>query len=669
MTSINLVSPVGNGHTYSVRFREPLVIEPKSSVYLNFAKFKRDSSIYFSTDQTIQIILKNVLPAVKPSTTSVANTTLPNDGIITIPSINPITGQTGYTPKELEETISDRLTGDPHASPRTYGLRKNADGTPSQLYLYNAVFDYATTETINVGLYKDYNAFEKSLLQPITFRTDKILADTTTAGTTYQSTTTNTGNLRYDSYAVSNEHYDFAYTGKSGEAGETRNVITMKTNTTIADQTGGIFFGLTSSEIMDAQANTGANSNWTGYATDVQNVFTYGTAVQRLPQGGGAADQRAIPALYKNVVSGSQKVADVGGADAAAFVPQSFFGIEITGGNHPEPHKLILWRGISTDPATGLLALPALPSSVMNQMVRTWSTPLASLLNEIPDTETGVSLAFQTYYGDGVSRDSVLHFRLYNMISSNIMTESNLIYDTGLTAPFTGFPFFNQSAATGTATEKAQKANSQIPYNVFCSAQAAGEGWEEINMTGFKKNLTADDGGVASNANPITLVQEYSMKCSTEIAKFLGVSQTARLNPNMPESIAQRITKTESDQYDDDSYSIFIKNLPIKAYKNIQSKAMSAGNNVQAAGYSQPILHDIPTPYSDSRTINSGSGDVIVGTFQPSIKKTLDLDNNRQVLNSLDVEIRDIETNEIAEGLSGSVINFTIEKGMGHGNC
>ena len=158
-------------------------------------------------------------------------------------------------------------------------------------------------------------------------------------------------------------------------------------------------------------------------------------------------------------------------------------------------------------------------------------------------------------------------------------------------------------------------------------------------MTGFKKNLTADDGGVASNANPITLVQEYSMKCSTEIAKFLGVSQTARLNPNMPESIAQRITKTESDQYDDDSYSIFIKNLPIKAYKNIQSKAMSAGNNVQAAGYSQPILHDIPTPYSDSRTINSGSGDVIVGTFQPSIKKTLDLDNNRQVLNSLDVEM------------------------------
>ena len=91
---------------------------------------------------------------------------------------------------------------------------------------------------------------------------------------------------------------------------------------------------------------------------------------------------------------------------------------------------------------------------------------------------------------------------------------------------------------------------------------------------------------------------------------------------------------------------------------------MSSGQNVQSAGYSQPIIHDVPTPYSDSKVINSGNGDIVVGTFQPSIIKKLDLDNNRQILNSLDVEIRDIETNEISEGLSGSVINFTIEKPM-----
>ena len=86
MTSLNLVSPNGNGHTYSVRFREPLVIEPHSKVYLNFAKFKRNSSIYFSQDQTIEIQPKEVLPTVNPANTSVANNILATS-TITIPSI------------------------------------------------------------------------------------------------------------------------------------------------------------------------------------------------------------------------------------------------------------------------------------------------------------------------------------------------------------------------------------------------------------------------------------------------------------------------------------------------------------------------------------------------------------------------------------------------------
>ena len=250
------------------------------------------------------------------------------------------------------------------------------------------------------------------------------------------------------------------------------------------------------------------------------------------------------------------------------------------------------------------------------------------------------------------------------MINSNFISKSNLIYDSQNSIRWLSYSFFQQSAATGTANEKVLKANSQIPFNVMCSAQKNGEGWEEIKMTGFHKKGALSPSGQASEAKPITLVQQYELKCSTELARFLGVNQTEGMNPNMGENTAARIIKTDADQHTDESYSVFIKNLPIKAYKNIQSKGMSVGNNIQAAGYSQPILHDIPTPYSDSKTINSGSGDIVVGTFQPSIKKTLDLDNNRQVLNSIDVEIRDIETNEIAEGLSGSVINFTIQKGM-----
>ena len=88
---------------------------------------------------------------------------------------------------------------------------------------------------------------------------------------------------------------------------------------------------------------------------------------------------------------------------------------------------------------------------------------------------------------------------------------------------------------------------------------------------------------------------------------------------------------------------------------------MGTGKNVQSSGYAQPIIYDVPTPYANSNIINLGQGDIMVGTFQPNIQKILKLDNNRQVLNSMDVEIRDIETNEIAKGVINSVINFTIQ--------
>tara|TARA_R110002074_G_scaffold79036_5_gene178467 strand:- start:325 stop:912 length:588 start_codon:yes stop_codon:yes gene_type:complete len=193
------------------------------------------------------------------------------------------------------------------------------------------------------------------------------------------------------------------------------------------------------------------------------------------------------------------------------------------------------------------------------------------------------------------------------------------------------------------------------------SSQVNGEGFETLELTGWEKVGANSPLGTASNASPITLVNSYQLKLSTEIARFLGVNTSDKYNPNQPEDEVSSITKVNPSNTDE-SYSIFLKNLPIRAYKNIQSKAMSSGANIQSAGYSQPIIHDVPAPYSDSKVINSGSGDILVGTFQPSILKKLDLDNNRMVLNSLDVEIRDIETNEISEGLSGSVINFTIEK-------
>ena len=157
MTSINLVSPVGNGHTYSVRFREPLVIEPNSKVYLNFAKFKRNSSVYFSTDQTIEVVLGEVLPTLIPADTSTSNSVMTLNSI-TIPVINPLTNQTGYTPEQLEQVINTRLGGDPDDD-ADYGITAVA-GVPKQMFLYSPVYERQDSSKIALGWFKDYNLLQ-----------------------------------------------------------------------------------------------------------------------------------------------------------------------------------------------------------------------------------------------------------------------------------------------------------------------------------------------------------------------------------------------------------------------------------------------------------------------------------------------------------------------------
>ena len=325
---------------------------------------------------------------------------------------------------------------------------------------------------------------------------------------------------------------------------------------------------------------------------------------------------------------------------------------------------LNIWKGVNYQGTKGLAL--ALPSNEINRMEKVWSTPLASLLGGADESLSSVHLAFQTYWGEGFSASDKdkLDFRIYNLTQSNFIDKSNIVYDSANHTSWLTYSFFKQTNvdASKNATQKAQQANSQIPFSPIFSAQIVDEGFENLKVTGFEKIGVNSPIGAATDASPATLVQTYQLKFSSEIARFVGVNTSLEFNPNQPESEVDKVTKKDADQHTDESYSIFLKNLPIRAYKNSQSKKMSAGGNVQAAGYAQPIIADVPTPYSDSKMINTGAGDIVVGTFQPSIQKNLDLNNNKMVLNNIDVEIRDIESNEISEGLSGSVINFTIQK-------
>jgi len=674
MTSLNLVSPNGNGHTYSVRFREPLVIEANSKVYLNFAKFKRNSSIYFSQDQTIEVQPQQILPTVNPANTSVSNTILATS-TITIPAVNPITGKTGYTPKQLESTIADLLGGNPNTE-TSYGLRADAGSPakPTQLFLYNPIYDAQNTAQVAIGLYKDYSnlGLASWLGHDTTGNSVKAAySDGVSQGYIRDGSAIASGTEPYyDNYALSKQHYDHSFQSSLDQVSDNHNLVIFRSNKTISQQQGNIFIGLSSFEIADAVHNSGANTDWTDYLASANNSFTHRNSTTKVCTGTNGVNIH-MPVLYKPNVSNAVLAATVNG-DLEDAVPQAFIGVEITGALAGDGNKMMLniWRAANYS-GNRNLTLTA-PRREINRMKKVWSCPLAGLLDGADPVDTQVQLAFQTYWAEGYGANTQdrLEFRIFNQINSNFIGKSNLIFDSKNSFRFCTYNFFKQfgqtpaiGLTTGTDTMKAQKANSQIPFNLIMSAQNAGEGFEEIKMTGFQKSgAGAPLDNANGNTHPISIVSTYQLKISSELARFIGVNQTEDYNPNLPESQVNHITKVDADQHTDESYSIFLKNLPIRAFKNIQSKAMSVGGNVQSAGYAQPIIHDVPTPYSDSKVINNGSGDIVVGTFQPSIKKTLDLDNNKMILNSLDVEIRDIETNEISEGLSGSVINFTIEK-------
>lgn len=662
MTSINLVSPVDNGHTYSVRFREPLVIEANSKVYLNFAKFKRNSSIYFNTDQTIEVVLNEVLPTVLPAAAGTANTVMGTNSI-TIPVINPLTNQSGYTASQLEQVINERLGGDPEVA-ADYGIRAVA-GVPKQMMLYNPVYERQDYSKIAIGWYKDYNILDLPSWLGLSGAHNFGMAENG-IGDVCVKTSADAGadpaDLYYDCFGMSKQTYDFSYQSALSPNSENHNLIEFQANMSVGEQVGSIFMGLSSHEIADSLKAGG--DDWTAYADgSSNNSFTHGTTGTQTSSSGRTL---LVPILYKpNSSDALQSSASV--ADKAASVPQAFLGIEITGSSQPDGNKQMLniWRASNY---TTRHNAPTRAAAEINRMIKVWSCPMASLLEGADANNVNARFALQTYWAEGfqASTNDKLEFRLFNLINSNYVDNTNLIYDSKNSIRWLTYNFFRQKGLTtintGTDAQKAQKANSQIPFNVLMSAQKVGEGFETLKMAGWEKTGTNSPLGTATNNSPITLVQAYQFKISSELARFVGVNESDKYNPNLPENQVSSIVKEDADQHTDESYSIFLKNLPISAYKNIQSKAMSAGNNVQSAGYAQPIIHDVPTPYSDSKVINSGTGDIIVGTFQPSIQKKLDLDNNRQVLNSLDVEIRDIESNVIAEGLSGSVINFTIEK-------
>tara|TARA_R110002167_G_scaffold84455_4_gene229644 strand:+ start:2077 stop:4029 length:1953 start_codon:yes stop_codon:yes gene_type:complete len=648
MTSVNLVSPEDNGHLYSVRFREPLVIEANSKVNMNFAKFKRNGNLFFSNDQTITLEILGCIPSLKPVAPFASNLTLDDlgdgAGVLKIPKINPDTGKAGYSVLELDTRIKTLFDA--------YQLRDT--NKPTQFFHYEGIeVDMLNKNLIRCGYSQQT---PQNLMKDITLSTADVKGGGADADNAYTKTSADPDNLYYDNYALSKEHYNFMYNSPYG-AGSDRNLIHFRCNRPIDTLENGVSIGLYSKEIAD--------STWTDATASNTTALTKGTGATNNSANGTAMTN---PMIFAANVATQTANAGVAVAGSVNHVLGSYMTFEITGSAGANPNKLSIY--FKKKDAGDTKYFNDMGDD-FEGMTRVFTESLTAI--GIPN-DANCEFAIETYWikGNGTARVNTgrtdsMYIRVYNMVGYTNHTEDNLVWDSRSLGRKVGAIeanwFTNYSggisgndAMTGDNTVKASKINASLPFNLIMSAQKQGEGFEFVRMAGFNKD---DDN--ANPANPHTFIQRYKMTFSEELANYLGESESINgINPNNSNVNVDSVSREEAEIVRDSSYSIYLKNLPIKCYKNIQQKFQNGNNN--SVGFVVPILYDVPTPFADSQIVNMGDGDIIVGTYQPSINKVLDLDNNKMIINNLDVEIRDTITNELSKELSGSVINFTITK-------
>ena len=654
MTSVNLVSPEDNGHLYSVRFKEPLIIEPNSKVNLNFAKFKRNGNIFFNNDQLITIKILGAQPSLKPVAPFASNMILDDlgdgAGVLKIPKINPDTGKAGYSVLELDNRIKSLFDA--------FSVRDT--DKPSQFFHYQGIaVNTKNKNLIRVG----YSQKDPTLdLKDITLSTADIKGGAAANSNAYEKTSADPDDLYYDNYALSQEHYNFNYSSPS--TGTDRNSIHFRCNRAIDELNNAVSVGLYSKEIAD--------SDWTNNTTSNTTALTKGTGAFNNSANGTAMTN---PMVF---LAGATQMTNAN-IDQSTNVNArlgAYITFEITGAAGNAPKRLNIY--FKNKNAGGIQYFDNMIHE-FSGMEKVFSESLSSIFGNVDTSTTHPEFAIETYWlrGNGLTFNGVplipasgqidsMYFRVYNMVGYTNHSPENLVFDSislgrriaaieRFFLTFNGGGMKGETAITGTDAQKANKINAQLPFNLIMSAQKQGEGFEFIRMCGFKKT---DDN--ASTANPHTFVARYQMTFTEELANYVGTGLTQSIDPNTNDNDVVSVSREEAEIVRDTSYSIYLKNLPIKCYKNIQQSFVNGNKN--SVGFVQPILYDVPTPFADSEIVNMGSGDIIIGTFQPSINKVLDLDNNKMVINNLDVEIRDTITNELSNELSGSVINFTITK-------
>jgi len=194
---------------------------------------------------------------------------------------------------------------------------------------------------------------------------------------------------------------------------------------------------------------------------------------------------------------------------------------------------------------------------------------------------------------------------------------------------------------------------SQMPFNIYTSALTLNDGFDYISAP-----LKVKD-----DATPLTFLESYELECTEELARYINLNTnedrndgvTDILYPNTGDAKNNNLLHIEDMNLDwrNESYSISLKEVPIRNYKNNDRK--------QNGGFAKTILANCPVPFSDSQSYSTKSKQMITATYKPNYQIINNLYNQAMTTNHFSIEIRKLASDRPATEIKKSIVNFTIQ--------
>ncbi len=621
--NFNLISPEGNGYEYTIRFKEPIDIEPQSQITLNWAEITRGGKIVLKNDANISVTIKaeDCFPSKVPTGGGPFANNLPLNGQET----NTAVVKAGtYTFSEFAVVIDDAMA----AIINLVGADENNNNLQYYQVTDSSSLVKPTDNNFRMGyeLGQEYHAQNVGNSHQTFNPTGSPQAN---ALFTNGSALIKTGGAvtTFDSFSSDfNKHY-FHYQFKTDNVAnfQDENYIYLRSQTKVGSgtgagiQQGSIIFGLYSKEYAQGVgAAPDANRTAAGLGNGIDT------------------DSNGFPKNFINVVQEKYS------GDIIIQQATSAGGIRIEEFNSIGTH--------------------------LGDMQEIYRVPVRQFFAE----GTTPAYSFQTYIDSEADPAYKTRPKIYYRLLTNLSTGApgdnsamTIIFDSKDIGCFLPFDLLKHGAANGAGLDydnNAVDVNSQIPFNVCLYADTATEGWRVCRFKSFQKEINSTNFATF----PQTIINKYTITLDAELQKAIGFV-SASLHPNavldmivndtLPQSV-ENIVVVTSDldiNWRRDNYSIFI-DLPISAFKNVSSS--------QQGGFRKTILANLPSPFSTGVVIEPVTRDnqSVISTYQPYQPITNDLANNKINVNSLRIKIMDMKTESLSTELIGSILNFTIHK-------